>query len=129
MLACVAGIGFGSFFILIAQVEAGQVFTPLIMTRLVSLAVGVLMVRVRKLPLISPSANRVAFLAGILDAGGNVFFLLAQQFTRLDVAAVLASLYPASTVILASILLHERVSRSQGLGVVICLGAIVLISI
>jgi drug/metabolite transporter (DMT)-like permease len=129
LLAILAGVGFGSFFILIAQVEDGKIFTPLIIARLVSLAAALLMARLRQLPFLSPTANPTAILAGVLDAGGNIFFLLAQQFTRLDVAAVLSSLYPASTVILAALLLQERISRNQGLGVVICLGAIVLISL
>lgn len=129
LLAVLAGLGFGCFFILIAQVEDGKVFTPLVIARLVSLAAALLMARLRRLPILSPAANPTAILAGLLDAGGNIFFLMAQQFTRLDIAAVLASLYPASTVILAALLLHERISRSQGIGVVICLGAIVLISL
>ncbi|MEZ4634631.1 MAG: DMT family transporter [Caldilineaceae bacterium] len=128
-LAVLAGIGFGCFFILIAQVEDGKVFTPLVIARLVSLAAAALMLRLRGLSFVGPAANPVAIVAGVLDAGGNIFFLLAQQFTRLDIAAVLASLYPASTVILSALLLHERISRSQWIGVVICLGAIVLISL
>lgn len=129
VLACLAGLGFGCFFVLIAQVEDGKVFTPLVIARLVSLAAAMVMVRLRRLSFITPAANPVAILAGVLDAGGNIFFLLAQQFTRLDIAAVLASLYPASTVILAALLLQEKISRNQWIGVVICLGAVVLISI
>lgn len=129
VLACLAGLGFGCFFVLIAQVEDGKVFTPLVIARLVSLAAAMVMVRLRRLSFITPAANPIAILAGVLDAGGNIFFLLAQQFTRLDIAAVLASLYPASTVILAALLLQEKISRNQWIGVVICLGAVVLISI
>lgn len=128
-LALLAGVGFGCFFILIAQVEDGKVFTPLVIARLISLLAAASMVRLRGLSFVGPRANPAAILAGVLDAGGNIFFLLAQQFTRLDIAAVLASLYPASTVLLAALILHERISRSQGIGVVICLGAIVLISL
>jgi drug/metabolite transporter (DMT)-like permease len=129
VLACLAGFGFGCFFVLIAQVEDGKVFTPLVIARLVSLTAAVVMVRLRRLSFIGPVANPIAILAGVLDAGGNIFFLLAQQFTRLDIAAVLASLYPASTVILAALLLQEKISRNQWIGVVICLGAVVLISV
>lgn len=54
---------------------------------------------------------------------------MAKQFVRLDVAAMLASLYPVSTVILAHLILHEHVSRSQWAGVVTCLAAIALITV
>ena len=71
----------------------------------------------------------MAAIAGLFDAGGNVFFMLAKQFTRLDVAAVLASMYPAVTVILAWWILKERVSSSQWWGVFLCVIAITLIGI
>ena len=129
LLACLAGLGFGGFFVLIAQVERGFIFTPLILARIVQLAVALLAIRTTRLPFPSFRANPIALLAGALDVGGNIFYVLAQQFVRLDVAAVLASFYPASTVVLASVLLKEKVSRSQGLGLVLCLLAIVLITL
>jgi drug/metabolite transporter (DMT)-like permease len=129
VLACLAGVGFGGFFIFIAQVERGLVFTPLIVTRCITLCVALLLLRMRRLPWGPVTPNPTALVAGVLDAGGNVFYLLAKQFTRLDVAAVLSSLYPASTVLLSCILLKEKVTRTQWFGVAVCLAAIVFITI
>ena len=128
LLACLAGVGFGGFFILIAQAEPGKVFTLLVVARLVSLGIALLMLRVRRLPLPSPGSNPIALLAGVLDAGGNVFYLLARQFTRLDVAVVLSSLCPAVTVLLAHYISKQYVSRAQWMGVGLCLVAVALIA-
>jgi drug/metabolite transporter (DMT)-like permease len=67
-------------------------------------------------------------LSGLCDSGANALFIAATRHGRLDVAAVLSSLYPASTVILARVLLKERISRMQGVGIVGALAAVALIS-
>jgi drug/metabolite transporter (DMT)-like permease len=124
-----AGVGFGCFFILIAQVERGLVFTPLIIARSIAFCLALLLLRVRHLPLISLTLNRTALVAGVLDAAGTAFYMLAKQFTRLDIAAMLTSLYPVITVLLAYLVLKETVTRAQWLGVGVCLTAIVLITL
>jgi drug/metabolite transporter (DMT)-like permease len=127
-LACLAGFGFAGFMILISQVDSSKVFTPMIVERTVMFACALIMLRVNKIPFPSFRSNPIGLLAGILDVGGNIFFMLAKQFTRLDTAVVISSLYPASTVILTSLLLKEHISKRQWLGVVICLTAIILIT-
>lgn len=67
-------------------------------------------------------------LAGLLDAGGNLLFLVAAQTGRLDVAAVISSLYPAFTTVLAWALLRERLGQGQVVGVLLSLAAIALIA-
>lgn len=126
-LALLAGLGFGSFFVLIAQVGPGAVFAPLVIARLAAFGLALLLLGLKRERIPALKSNPLALLAGILDAGGNVFYLLATQYTRLDVAAVLSSLYPASTVILASTLTHEVISPRQWAGVIICLAAVVSI--
>ena len=129
-LALLAGLGFGSFFILISRVSNGAVFWPLAAARLSSLLflLSVVLIRRQKV-LPEKSVWPVVFLAGALDVAGNVFFVLATHAGRLDVAAILSSLYPAVTVLLATIILKERVTRLQAIGIFVALVAIPLISI
>jgi drug/metabolite transporter (DMT)-like permease len=132
-LAVLAGVGFGCFFILISRVSPGATFWPLAIARLtsvVSLLVVMLLRQQPRQPMLS-GARRVAplvLLAGTLDAMGNAFFVLAAHSGRLDVAAILSSLYPAATVLLAAFVLRERVTRMQAAGILLVLLAIPLIS-
>jgi drug/metabolite transporter (DMT)-like permease len=132
-LAVLAGLGFGCFFILISRVSLGATFWPLAIARLtsvVSLLVVMLLRRQQKQHPLS-GVRRVALLvllAGTLDALGNAFFVLAAHSGRLDVAAILSSLYPAATVLLAAVVLRERVTRIQAVGILLVLLAIPLIS-
>jgi drug/metabolite transporter (DMT)-like permease len=129
LLACMAGIFFGGFFILIAQVKAGFVFIPLLVSRSASFTLAILLMLSRPAPLPSRSTSLLALLGGALDAGGNVFYLLAAHLVRLDVAVVISSLYPAGTVLLARLLQKEKASSWQWVGVLLCLAAIILISL
>ena len=70
----------------------------------------------------------LALIASAFDTGGNFFFVAATRIGRLDVASVLSSLYPASTILLAVWLLHERTNRRQALGMTAALVAVALIS-
>ncbi len=129
VLAVLAGLGFGGFFVFIGQVERGYVYTPLVIARSLTLITGLLLIVGRRLPLPALNSNPIALLAGVLDAGGNIFYVLARQYTRLDIAAVLSSLYPAATVLLAWLVLKERIARRQWIGALLCVAAVALIAL
>ncbi len=124
-----AGLGFGAFFILIDAAGAEATLFPLLISRGVSIPVLLLAARVVGARLPDRAVLPVVVASGLLDVGGNVLFLLSSQFGRLDVATILASLYPASTVILSRLVLGERTTRVQQLGVLAALIAIVLIAL
>jgi drug/metabolite transporter (DMT)-like permease len=114
---------------LIAQVDEAALFSPLVFVKLAALIFGVIVLQIQRKGLPSLSENPLALLSGVLDTGGNLFFLMAARATSLAVAAVLASMYPAVTVALSVVILHQPVNRRQGLGVILCVGAVALISL
>lgn len=125
-----AGLGFGTFFIFVHQAGTeGSTFFPLAIARGISIPVVLVLGLMRGVSLPQRSVLPIILLSGILDALGNVFFLLASTVGRLDVATILSSLYPASTVILSRFILQEKVSRLQQFGVALALVAIVLIAL
>jgi drug/metabolite transporter (DMT)-like permease len=127
-LAILAGLCFGTFLCVLSQLEGDDVYGPLLVAKFSSLLVALVFLWRRRLPVPSPVKAPVAILSGAIDAAGNSFFLLATQFTRLDIAAILSNLYPAGTVMLARLVLGERVSKGQWVGVVICLVAIMMVT-
>jgi drug/metabolite transporter (DMT)-like permease len=128
-LAVVAGCGFGGFLVLMHGASQGGTFWPLAAARGTSLALAVVVALARGRRWVpGRAAVPLVLLSGVLDAGGNAFFVLAARAGRLDVASVLSSMYPASTVLLAALLLRERVTRPQGAGIAAVLGAIALIA-
>jgi uncharacterized membrane protein len=129
-LPLLAGVGFGLYFVLLHSSTQEYTLWPLIAARLASIPVLVvygLVTRQAVLPR-RPLWPLVS-LGGILDIGGNAFYVLAGQVGRLDIAAVLGSLYPASTVLLAGLLLKERLTRVQVVGILAALLAIILLTI
>lgn len=129
LLALLAGLGFGGFFVMIAQVARGNLFAPLVISKLTSLGLALIILSLQRSRIPPLRTNMLALTAGLFDASGNVFYLLATQLTRLEFAAVLASMSPAIVVLLASLVAKQRVMRIQKFGVGICLLAITLIVI
>ena len=131
-LPILAGVGFGSYFIFIHYATQGtdSVLWPMLVSRLAGTLLLFIVVLVRREPLAVPrSAWTVVFFNATLDVGGNLFYILASQLGRLDTAAVLSSLYPGATVLLAWILLKERIAFKQWIGIASALAAIVLFTL
>lgn len=130
-LPLLAGIGFGFYFVFMHEAtSAGATVWPMVISRFG----GMILVTVYMLSIQAAwkvedaSAWPAIILNGILDISGNIFFILAGQTGRLDVAAVLSSLFPSATVLLAWIFLKERLTRNQWIGIASALVAIVLMT-
>jgi drug/metabolite transporter (DMT)-like permease len=128
-LAFSAGLGFGLFFVLIAQVEPRQVFAPLVVSKATQALCGIGLMLACRLRLTGAAGLPAALASGVLDVGGNVFFLIASRLTSLAAASVLVSMYPVGTVLLSRLVLKEHVTVRQWLGVALCVGAIALIAL
>lgn len=131
-LPLLAGIGFGSYFVLMhyATRDISATYWPIIASRVLGTVFMLLVVLGRRENIAIPRAAwTVVFLNGILDVSGNFFYILALRAGRLDISAILSSLYPGSTVILAWFILKERLSRSQWIGIACVLLAIILFTI
>jgi drug/metabolite transporter (DMT)-like permease len=138
VLAMLAGVGFGFYFIALKMAGPGGVFWPMAAGRVGSLCTcSLLLVGLRIWPgdsgeqTVKLSRRAVGWALGtaLLDTSGNLLFLAATRAGRLDVASVLASLYPASTILLAALALGERPTRRQAVGMATAVVAVVLIAI
>jgi drug/metabolite transporter (DMT)-like permease len=130
LLALGAGILFGGFFVFYAlpSEDAGLLASPL------SRITSTLSLALLAVPLsggVSVDRRSLSWLAaiGVIEVVASVSLLLAFQRGPVAIASVLASLYPVTTVVLAGLVLHERLTRLQRLGVLLTLVAIVLVSL
>ncbi|HEY0071558.1 MAG TPA: DMT family transporter [Chloroflexia bacterium] len=129
-VAVLAGVAIGAFLILLQQAGTTALYWPLVSARVAALAmmVPLALLNRRAGAFPGPRVLPLPVMSGVMDAAGNAFFVLAAQVGRLDVATVMSSLYPASTILLAAVILKERVTRLQVAGIVAALAAIALIA-
>jgi len=146
-LPLLAGVGLGGFLTLIGRISADAAFVwPLVAARVGNVTLFSALLawggrgrlfgqRAANDGAATPAAALsarfpwgLAAVAGMGDVAGNAFFALASQMGRLDAAAVLGSLYPAATVLLARVVLGERLTPRQTAGVVLALAAVALIA-
>jgi len=128
-LPLLAGVGFGLYFVIIHEATRESTLWPMVLSRSAGMLLMTTFLLVRRESWkVTPSAWPLIAVNGLLDVGGNILYILASQLGRLDVAAILSSLFPASTVLLAALFLKERVPRSQTLGIALALIAIILLT-
>lgn len=135
-LAILSGAGFGVYFTALKFAGVAGVVWPMATARIGSLTTCSLLLVITLargktggqgwLP---RKAILWALSTALLDTSGNLLFIASTRAGRLDVAAVLASLYPASTILLAAWMLHERPTRRQGLGMLVAAAAVVMITL
>ena len=130
LLAVLAGVGFGLYFVCLDRAGSGTGIWPLLVSRVAS-AILIVPIAASRSAIRSVSGRTLAIvlLAGTCDALANFCFLLAARSGLLSLASVLTSLYPATTVLLAMGLLHEQASKVQRVGLLLAAGSIVLITI
>jgi drug/metabolite transporter (DMT)-like permease len=132
-LPLLAGVGFGCYFILIHSAARHSTWWPMVASRAAGwMLIAIFMASRResmRLPSGTSSIWPIIVMNGILDAGGNIFYILAGHAGRLDVSAVLGSLYPVATVLLAWLILKERLRRTQWIGIWCALVAILLLAV
>jgi len=128
-LALAAGVGFGTYFTLLAQAPATSGGWPLLVSRLsATLAVAGMAAATGAAGRLAPGVSRLALTAGALDALANLAYLLAVRHGLLALVAVLVALYPAATILLARLVLGERTGRAQRVGLVVAAGSVALIA-
>jgi drug/metabolite transporter (DMT)-like permease len=126
----IAGLGFGALFALIAQIGNGAGFLPLALMQLTMCTAVVLAAIALRQPWVPRGPGLLpVFSFGLLGTAAAVLFLLATRQGLLTVVAVIASLYPASTVAMAALVLGERIGRLQIVGLALAAVAVVLITV
>ena len=127
-LALASGVAIGLFFLALARTSAEAGLWPLLIARVSSVTFFCVLLfasgRSLRMP---PRVALMVTVGGIVDMLANLLYLLASRQGPLTLVVTLSSLYPASTVLLARFLLHERLTSRQWVGVVLALAAIVMI--
>lgn len=125
-----AGLGFGVDFLALGHVPQSAGWWPIAVLNLVSAVAIVIVATLLRERIFSREPTvYLGLIGGVLAAGAMVTFVLATSRGLVSIAAVLISLYPAVTILLAVAFLHERVHRIQHLGLALCAGAVALVAL
>jgi drug/metabolite transporter (DMT)-like permease len=130
LAALAAGTAFGAFYVLIHNAAPAAGVWPLAAARSASMTACLLFALAARRPLAAPRASLpIIGLTGALDMAANICFLLAVQRGHLSIVGAVASLYPAATIVLARLVLGERLGAVQHAGLGVAALAVVLISV
>ena len=128
-VAALAGVGFAGFYLCVHQAGDASAWWIAAWSRSASLLItGTIVLFGGFLRAVPRPVLAMALVAGVLDVTGSAVFIRASQIGRLDEAVVLSSLYPAVTVLLARIFLHEHFSRARTIGMFAALAAVPMIA-
>jgi drug/metabolite transporter (DMT)-like permease len=129
-LAVIAAVGFAGFFLCAKHAGNGSALWITAISRSASFLLTVAIILLgRVFNGIDLGPAGLAVLAGCLDVSGTALFVRASQSGRLDVAVVISSLYPAVTVALARVFLHERFTPWKAVGMLAALIAVPMIAV
>jgi uncharacterized membrane protein len=129
LLGAGAAVGLGAVLILLSETGDDSGLWPVVIARAAPLPVLAAVLALMRAPMVVPrDALRLVAGAGALDATANAVLLVAVRDDLVSVVAPVAALYPASTVILTSLVLHERVGRGRAVGLAVALAGLVLIA-
>ena len=129
LLGAIAGLGFGTQLILFKMASPGGILWTMTAARAAGVIALVIVVAV-----MPPKAPWRGFwltgsVAGVRDTAGNLFYIQATRVGRLDIAAIVCSMYPAGTILLAAIVLREWPTPRQFAGTALALAAVALLSV
>ena len=129
-LAVIAGAGFGLLFVFLDRTSEASGFWPLLIGQLTTLPIIVVAVIIARVGVRTVGrAGLLAAAAGALAVAANVSYLVATREGLLSLVAVITSMYPASTVVLATALDHERLSRPQAVGLGLAVAALGMVAV
>ena len=130
VLAAVAGLGFGLFFVALSRTSGDSGLYPLVGARLASIgALSIVITRARSWAPVQRSGLGLIAIAGVLDCAANSFYLTALNHGTFTWIAAISSLYPVATVLLARVFLRERLAPIQIGGLVAAGAALALIAV
>ncbi len=127
-LALVAAVGFGSYFVMSDAAADDSVLWRLVLSRVVPVPALAAFARARGIRAPPARAARLLVLAGTLDCGATGLYALANTRGALSIVAVVGSLYPVMTVVLARAFLGERIRPVQQAGVAAALAGVAMIA-
>lgn len=127
--ALVSGVGFGAFFTLISHTGEGSGVWPLAAARAAAVLLAMVLVVGARAEAPGLAGARLAALAGLTDSTANIFYLFAARQGLLSVVGVIGAMYPAATVVLARVVLRERMARHQLVGLGAAALAVTLIAL